>query len=67
MSRIIKVEVAFEIGEIVYIGTDADQAKYIVLGYSVRHDTTLYELYSHSNGEYIAYALEISIERELQL
>lgn len=67
MNRIIKVEVEFDIGEIVYIGTDSEQAKYIVLGYSVRHNTTLYELYSHNNGEYIAYALEISRERELQL
>jgi len=60
-----KIEVDFEIGEYVYLPTDETQAKYIVLGYNVRNNETLYEIYSHNNGAYVAYSFELSRTKEL--
>ena len=65
MSYNIKVEVEFEISDIVYQTTDVEQEKYMVLGYAVRHNEVLYELYNHNNGSYVAYGFELSKTREL--
>ena len=65
MSSIIKVQVEFDIGEYVYLPTDEDQAKYIVLGYNVRTQEVLYEVYNHNNGAYVAYSFELSRSKEL--
>lgn len=62
--KTIKIEVEFDIGDIVYITTDSEQSKYMVLGYSVRDNITLYEVYSHNAGEYIAYGFELSLDKD---
>ena len=61
----IKVQVQFGIGEIVYIITDLDQEKYVVLGYLVRFNEVLYDVHNHSYGSYIAYDYELSRTKEL--
>ena len=65
--RTIKIEVEYSIGDTVYITTDAEQAKYLVLGYSVRDNAVLYEVYNHNNGEYIAYGFELSTDKNYSL
>ena len=65
MSTIIKVQIEYEIGEYVYLPTDEHQAKYIVLGYNVRNNEVLYEIYNHNNGAYAAYVFELSREKEI--
>lgn len=67
MSEVIKVQVDYNIGETVYLPTDAHQSRYIVLGYNVRHNEVLYEIYNHNNGAYVAYGFELTREKELQL
>ncbi len=61
------IEVVFDIGEIVYITTDSDQAKYVVLAYVVHPDYILYEVYSHSYGTYKAYDFELSKNKDVTM
>ena len=63
--KTIRVEVGFDIGEYVYLPTDENQSKWIVLGYNVRNNEVLYEIYNHNNGTYVAYGFEISREKEI--
>lgn len=59
------IEVEFDIGEIVYIITDADQYRYTVMSYYLTPTGTFYEVYNRGNGSYTAYAFELSRTKDL--
>ena len=61
----LKIEVLFDVGEIVYINTDSEQSKHIVMSYMVNERGVAYDLYSHSSGSYIAWDFEISREKDI--
>ena len=61
----VRVEIFFDIGEMVYVLTDGEQSKYTVMGYYVRPNEVLYEVYSHGYGNYIAYDFKLSREKDL--
>lgn len=57
------IEVAFDIGDIVYINTDNEQDKYVIMAFVVHPDYILYEVYSHHYGTYTAYDFELTREK----
>jgi hypothetical protein len=61
------IEVAHDVGDIVYVNTDSDQSKYIVMSYVVKPTHILYEIYSHDNGYYTAYDYELTTEKEIMI
>lgn len=63
--KTIRVEVSFDIGDYVYLPTDENQSKWIVLGYCIRNNDVLYDIYSHNSGTYVAYGFELSKEKEI--
>lgn len=59
------IEVLFDIADIVYINTDDEQNKYVVMSYVVKPTHILYEIYSHNYGYYTAYDYELSLEKQI--
>ena len=59
---IIKVDVAYQYGETVYLKTDTDQLPRMVTGYVLRLDSVIYYL-SCGTSETMHYDIEITSEK----
>lgn len=59
------IEVEFDIGEVVYINTDSDQEKYIIMSYVTQPTVTMYGVYNHAYGVYNAFSYELSRDKSI--